>query len=109
MALNSAECWQVAQQPIFQARVRFSLNNQARVVLAEALNTPGHAGRVEFARKVLTGQYNLEHFAMAIFTDPALKSSGNANNPDTNGLQDAEIAATVATLWNTLAGVETGV
>ena len=108
MAIGAAECWQVAQQPIFQARVRFSLNKAAVAALAEPMATPGHAERAVFARKVLSGQYVLEHVAMAVFTNDSLKGSGNINNPDTNGLNDAEIQSAITSLFSALAGVESG-
>lgn len=108
MAASAKECWQIALQPDFQARVRFCLNKAAVNVLAEPQATPGHALRVEFAKKVLTGAYALEHTAMAVWTNDALKASANINNPDTDGIQDAELQVAVTAIFSALAGVETG-
>lgn len=106
MALSSAECWQVAQQPTFQARVRYSLNKAATAVLAEPGATPGHNMRVAFARKILAGDYNVQHLSMAVWTSDALKASGNINNETTSGVPDTELQNAFNSLFSALAGYD---
>ena len=77
-------------------------------VLAEPLATVGHAARAEYARHILTGGYAIVPACLAIWTNSALKASGNVNNIETNGVTDVEIQTAVGNMFNALAGVETG-
>lgn len=108
MALAASDCFSVSTTPNFQARIRYCLVKTAVAVLDEPLNTAGHALRAEFAKAVLSSNYDIFGACLAMWTDDALKASGNTNNQETFGLNDTEVLAAVAAKFSALAGVETG-
>lgn len=108
MALSSSECYAAAETPNFQRRIRYCLVKTAMAVLAESINTAGHADRVVYAKKIIGGGYDVIAAGLAVLTDTNLKASGNLSNQDTFGLNDTEVQTAVDLQFSALAGVESG-
>lgn len=98
----------------FQARLEFTMQAQARVVLAETGIGSTHAARAFYARTVIQAPtVQADHAASMIVggTNLLPPNATTTVNPDgtvTTDCSDASLLSQVATFWNALAGIDSG-
>jgi hypothetical protein len=88
--------YQLALNDEFNHRVVTAMVLAATQVMAEAANTEGHAKRTDLAYRVLNDPTaHSMRFSFAVVSNPAIGAQSS----------DGDIAFTVNSVWNALAGV----
>lgn len=100
------------QQPEFLSRLEYLMVTQATVVLAEALNTPHHYDRLNYAKLVVSFPTEYSGKASTMVCGGINITSSTIYDEQTGvatcTATDAAFFAQVASMWNNLAGIETG-
>jgi hypothetical protein len=102
---------QLAQDRVFLQRLQYLMLQHARVVKAEAQNTPYHAQRSTYATQVLNQPLSAASNAAGIIVGgPNLIGTVTIEDSGVvTSASDAAILSQIASFWNTLAGVDSGV
>lgn len=95
---------QIARQTDFQNRICYALYSAAVAVYAEDAGTVGHAARIVFAKKVLTGQYDILSAANAVLTNPTIAAGANPDGKNGNNISDGDMQFSMNSIYNGLAG-----
>lgn len=91
----------LANEQGFQNRVEWFLSKAAIAVMAELLNTAGHAERVIYAGSVLDGTASVLQASIAVSTNATVDAAGLA-------VTDSDLEFTVNSMFSALAGFESG-
>jgi hypothetical protein len=100
----------LAQTPTFQSRVAASMCQVALEVLAETGVGADHAQRAAYAQQVLSNPTAHAQSASVIVAQ-STNVRGTITMADEGpitSVTDAALASQIATLWNVLAGIDTG-
>ena len=95
----------IAGHETFKRRVRYCANKAAVAVMAEAVETAGHADRVVYAKKILDGSANLDIYAHAVVTNSTLTANGDISQVPNMGITDGDLEFTVNSIFNAMAGI----
>lgn len=97
----------IARDPNFQDRIKYSLQQSALDVMAEAGNVTGHALRVTFAGRVLAGTVDIFQVAISVLNNSTIAAEANVALPigAAFGIPDSDLPFTVNSLFNAFAGV----
>ena len=98
---------QVANHPRFQGRVDYYMSKAAVAVIAEAQVTVGHAARVVYAKTILDGTASAQEYSTAVMTNSTLVAAAVITQAD-HGITDGDLEFTTNSMFNAMAGVETG-
>jgi hypothetical protein len=105
---ESTKQMELANSPVFLTRLQYSMMQAARTVLDEAWETPGHAMRANYARRVIDNPVGEAHDAAPLVVGgPNLINTviGGGATADSSAT-DAAIFAQVSSYWNPLSGWE---
>lgn len=112
----SVQQMKLRQNAEFLSRLEYLMVTYAVTVLAEALATSNHTERSNYAKKVIafTSEYAQRASTMIvsginiISTTVHTPATGETQESTVTTATDAQFLSQVATLWNALAGIETG-
>lgn len=105
-ASPSQDLMTIAHDPQFQDRVNYFVVSASIAVMAEDPNTPFHPGRVAFANKVLSGNYNVLFCTYGVLTNTTIAAEANVKKSGNDYLiPDSDINFTVNSEYNAFAGV----
>lgn len=93
----------VAAKPSFQARVNYALTIAAVNVAAEDPGTPNHVARVEFAERVLQGDYSLSGAVNAVLANTTIAAESTSAERG-EGIPDGDLQFAVNSIFDALAG-----
>lgn len=100
----------LARDAAFLTRLQYIMVQQARVVKAEPIDTPGHLARSNYATTVINNPAGTTQQAATMIVG-GVNLIGtvevNDNGPVTSAT-DPAILSQVATFWDALAGVDSG-
>ena len=109
MAITYQQVYEVAQQPGFKSRVKALMSKAAIAIMAESTSTAGHATKVVYSSKVLTGQASVEEFAVGVLTNSTLMAEASASTAVTNNdISDSDLEFAVNSVFGAFAGYESG-
>lgn len=104
----------LANDPGFQARLQYVMQQQARTVLAETSVGATHPARANYAKLVISypSEYANKAAPMIVggtnLLPPNATTTVNADGTVTTDCTDASLLSQVATFWNALAGIDSG-
>jgi hypothetical protein len=96
----------IANDAAFRGRCREALTLAANNVMAEDINTSGHALRLAYAQIVLAGNQNDYSVALAVLANPTISVEATIQSLPgaTSSIPDSDIQFTINSLFNALAG-----
>ena len=80
----------------FQNTVKYFMQKAAIAVMSESDATANHAARLNFARKILSGQASIYEFAFAVVTNATI--GGHIDVPE--AIPDADLEFTVNSMYD---------
>jgi hypothetical protein len=110
MANDSYSQQRLAQDPIFQGRIRSALSVVAWQVLGEDVTTPNHDKRIAFARQTLTNlTFGAQSIAPWMVERPNLQAFATSYDFESGAVvtaaADADLQSQLMTDWDVLSGV----
>lgn len=103
---------QLSRDERFRRRIQQHLMNQALVVMAEALNVPNHTERIAYAKLIVAdgAESFASRAAFVIVNHASINTTINiADGNITTSITDVNLLAAINSMWNTLAGVPSGI
>ena len=88
----------LAHGAVLKDKVNYALVKAAIAVMAEDDTTPNHANRIVFAGKVLTGNYNVQQYAIAVATNVT-----TAGKLDTGKDYDSDLDFVIGSMFDAFA------
>lgn len=101
----------LAQQQTFISRCATKMLDVADNVLAEALSTPGHTARVQYARSVIGNPEGTARGAsnyLAQSTNVVAAGITMEDEGPRAAIDDAGLLSQITSSWDVLAGIESG-
>lgn len=101
-----SDLFNIAGSGAFQGRVAYAMGVAAAAVNSEVNTTTGHAARCAFATKVAAGDYDIQHAALTVLSNPTLAAASVTGQTSPGStMADSDIQTSVNSLWNLFAGV----
>ena len=92
---------QVANEKGFQRKVKYYMQKAAVAILGEDAQTAGHAERIVYASKILSGEASVYEFSVGVVTNATI-----AGEIDAQTDFDSDLEFVVNSMFNDFAGYD---